>query len=415
MKKWMGLGALAALLALGACDSSSGGTPAGGNDTNTGGDTGKVTGDTAGGDTAGGDTTAVAKKESHATYNAGFALNFVPYAEERVQPVVDALKTVDADVLCLQEVWQLADITAITEGVKATFPHEFHVITDAGEPDPADLPACSQAEAVPLKDCAEANDCANSGDLTGCVVGNCGAEFGALSPECTNCLASNLDKPTLDEIFQVCAVGSAKFSYEGRNGLILLSKLPLSDTDHLVMDSFQVRRAVLTATVDSAAGKRALFCTHLTASLSELEYGGEFGTWEEEQAHQVDQLTTFIGDKAPAETPIVLMGDMNAGPKIGTTIDGEAPEVYQKFVDAGFEAPYVLQDGSPCTWCKANTLVDETSSDRIIDHVFLKGFGTATTAASRILDGTTTIDVGGTATETNLSDHFGVRVEIESK
>ena len=60
-----------------------------------------------------------------ATYNAGLAHGAVPFANERVQPLVDEIKESTADVLCMQEVWTDADADAISEGVKATFPHAF--------------------------------------------------------------------------------------------------------------------------------------------------------------------------------------------------------------------------------------------------------------------------------------------------
>src|SRR6185503_15602748 len=40
-----------------------------------------------------------------ASYNAGLAHGAVPFADERVQPIIDELVDSPADVLCMQEVW----------------------------------------------------------------------------------------------------------------------------------------------------------------------------------------------------------------------------------------------------------------------------------------------------------------------
>ncbi|GMV38927.1 MAG: hypothetical protein AMXMBFR64_06430 [Myxococcales bacterium] len=437
-----------------ACDSdSSGGTPGvdaagdagGGTDTGpadaNGGDTGG--GDTGGGDTGGGDTggadsgtadtggTDAGGTDSGAsdtggstdasgdaggtstlrvaTFNTGLAHGYVKLAAERLDAIVDAVATLDADLVCLQEVWEPGDIAAIIDGAKTAFPHEYHVITDGGTDD-TEEPACSADEAAPLKECVELH-CTGTNDLAGCALGNCGAEFGATSPGCQQCMAANIGKNDVDAIFQACAEGSAKYTFEGRNGLLVLSRVPLADTDHTVMDSYLVRRAVLHARVPGPSGDVHAFCTHLTADLDDVPYQGEYTTWAGEQEHQVDQMAAWISTKASGG-PTLLLGDMNAGPAIPPSIDAESPTVYDKLLAAGFTSPYVANEPPACTWCASNDLVDDASTSRIIDHVMITGW-TPTTSATRVMDQPVTIDVGGTPTETNLSDHFGVALHIE--
>lgn len=422
MAHWMAAGVLvAAAVAGSACDSDSdGGTT--GTDTTSGADTGGAdtgvadTGvaDTGGADTGvadtGGADTGQPGALRVATFNAGLAHGFVKYATERRTSVVTAIAALDADLVCLQEVWDLEDIQAVIDGTSSVFPHEFHVITDPGT-DGTEPPACTAEEAGPLKTCVEDN-CTGSNDLANCALGNCGAEFGATSPDCQTCMAANIGKNDIGAIFTACAEGSSKFSYEGRNGVLLLSRLPLQDTDHTVMDSTLVRRAVLYASVAADTGDAHVFCTHLTADLNDVPYQGEYTSWVKEQEHQVDQMSAWITTKA-ATGPILLLGDMNAGPSIPPDIDAESPTVYDKLVAAGFESPYLLNEPAVCTWCGANDLVDAASTNRIIDHVMLSGWGTPTTTAKRIMDQPVTIDVEGTPTTTNLSDHFGVEVLIE--
>ena len=253
-------------------------------------------------------------------------------------------------------------------------------------------------------------NCATAEDLTGCVMQSCLAEFGALQPGCTQCLAANLSKP-LEEIFAACTTGSAAMSYEGRNGLLLLARREFASTEHLVLDSFLLRRVVLHATFKDDPTHTHVFCTHLSAALSEVEYGGKFESWEAEQAAQIDQVLDWMG-KVAGDLPAVLMGDMNCGPALPPAIAGSFPDNFAKFAAKGYDSPYVSRTGIECTWCSANSLVDDADSDQIIDHVLIKGLAllSEVPTAERILDDMVEVTVNEQVQQTNLSDHFGIWV-----
>lgn len=391
----LGIWALAGVLVLG-CEDDPKATPA------------STTGDVTTGDTLGQDACKPANKhEVFGTYNAGLAYNFVGHAKQRRQQIADTLAKAEADVLCLQEVWLDDDVTLITGTAKATYPHSYWVkTTDPGVGGPA---ACSPTDAEPLKACVEGN-CLDAEVLADCALDKCKAQYDAASPGCKQCLAANIAFNNVGAIFQACALGSASYAFDGRNGVVLLSKTKLEQTEVLEFESFLNKRVALHARTQTAAGPVHVFCTHLTAGLGSVNYSGKFGSWEKEQAQQIDQLTAWAKQKSGIERGVV-MGDMNCGPA-GDGLDAEFPQNYQKFVDAGLKAPYLAEPKPPCTWCGDNPLVGGGTS-RVIDHVLLLGsWPNVTTSRKRLHDQTISVQVGGKPVQTTLSDHYGAQLTV---
>jgi endonuclease/exonuclease/phosphatase family metal-dependent hydrolase len=250
-------------------------------------------------------------------------------------------------------------------------------------------------------------NCTGSDDITGCVMANCLEPFSALASGCTQCLAANLSKP-LEEIFATCTASGAVMSYDGRNGLILLAHREFDTTEHLVLDSFLLRRVVLHATFKNDPDNTHVFCTHLSAPLSEMEYAGKYESWEAEQAAQIDQMVAWIDTQAGTD-PTVLLGDMNCGPA-ADGVSAALPENYEKLVSAGgFIDVYMVALAPECTWCASNTLVDDGNDNQIIDHVLVRSFAMdEVPVAERFLDQLVEVTVDGQPQQTNLSDHFGV-------
>lgn len=350
------------------------------------------------------------------TYNVGLARGFVPQAEARVQPVADAIAKSPADVMCLQEVWLFQDdqgawstgqIDTLVDEASQNFPSSYFEVTELGE-----SVSCSQEDAEPLETCVRANcDGVPADDLSSCTLENCGDEFNGLPGPCQECVIGQIGG-TLDEILAACTGdGASEFSYNGHNGLLLLSRHELRDTEITSFESSIVQRSALHAVVTVPDfGDVDLYCTHLAADLSGVEYPGDaFASFEEEQAAQIDALLAWV-DQTATTGNVVVMGDMNTGPAKGE-LQAELASNYQKFVDAAYDSPYLSQASPECTFCGTNTLVDGDSNVGI-DHVFLDftmAYGLVD--AMRVYDETTSI--GGE--ELHLSDHFGVRVTIESQ
>ena len=334
-----------------------------------------------------------------ATYNTGLAVNFVPYAEERRDAVAEAVAGLDADVVCLQEVWQDEDIDAILAATADTFPNSYYEKTEeaAGEGTEA---SCTEEETTPLKDCALDN-CADSEDLTGCVFTYCSGEFDKLSDECKECAAANIGLEDIEAIVEACLTGSAAYSWGGHNGLLLLSRDTLADTELLMMESWLVQRAALYA----RAGEVQVACTHLAADLPEPDYTSDFASsYEEEQAQQITTLLAWMEDRIGTE-PAALLGDFNTGPELSGGITAELPANWQLLVDAGWADANVDQADPFCTWCPDNTLQSGADA-KTIDHILLRN--STGSEPLRLLDTTAAIETDAGTEQMPLSDHYGM-------
>jgi len=349
---------------------------------------------------------------TYATFNAGLAVGYVEYLDERQPLVGPGVAELDSDVVCLEEVWMPEHVDDVLSATASTFPHSFAVdtydpVANTGPPD------CTEDITADMLACVNLNcDTVPPDGLSDCVLTYCGGELTALgteSPECLDCLVANLGH-TIEEIFTTCHSESKEYIYEASNGLILLSKLELRDTDHIVLDSTFNKRLALFARITNDAGKDvALVCTHLTPGWDDVPYTGDFGSWIDEQAHQIDQIATYIEENTSEGEMIVLMGDMNNGPDVPPGITGDLPDNYQLFIDAGFSDPYAESDDAVCTFCSENPILADDRDDVLIDHVFFMNFpSSAKYEGMRILDEIHTVG----SVDTPLSDHYGLSVSV---
>lgn len=351
---------------------------------------------------------------TYVTYNAGLAYGFVPYAEARLPLVGPAVAKLGADVVCLQEVWEPADVSAVIAATAEALPHAYwDDTTGTGGTLPA---ACGEAEAAPMRVCVDTNcDGVPVDGLADCVLTECGTEFSELSDDCAGCLAANIGG-TADEIFAACAEeGSPRYAYDAANGLLLLSRWELVDRTALVLDSTTNLRAALFARARDERGDTiALVCTHLTTVFG-FTYRGEHDSWAGEQAHQIGQILDLLGERTVPGEPVVFLGDTNNGPAVGTSVTAELPENYALLTTAGFVEPYVARDDATCTHCPDSPLNPEGGDSAIIDHAMIRDLpeGAAATA-TRILTELVTMDTGADGVQDlPLSDHYGVALTLQ--
>ena len=344
------------------------------------------------------------------TFNAGLAYNYVTYAVERKAAVIEAVANLDADFICLQEIWDTADVEDIKAGALEAFPY-YHYADTTADPGESD-PACVVEETDPLLACYY-EFCDGTDDLTGCIMANCVTEFTAVSKPCSNCLVANIAKP-IEGIVAACLAGSAAYTYDGLNGVLLLSRHPFESTDFKVMDSYLVRRVVLHGRVVSEAGPLNLFCTHLSTEISEVEYDGKSDSYDDEQGDQITAIVKYA-EKQAGDEPSVIIGDMNCGPDVDPDIVGKNTENLQFYLDDGYTLPYLAQEQTDCTWCKENPLTG-SGVDRIIDHILVKNLGDyeAQFVVERILDEPVVVQHSDTGedVETRLSDHYGIHAYL---
>lgn len=343
------------------------------------------------------------------SFNAGLAVGFVPGADSRTPLVADAVGGLDADVVCLQEVWLPDQISAIASAAEAAYPYQY-----TPEPQQSADASCAAGELDNLLGCIESScDFTCADDVPDCLFASCPIQFIGLSPECMRCAMANVGEDPAT-VADTCTAAPVEYAYGGSFGTMLLSKHPIASTEEHVFTSTSNRRSVLHAELelDGRDATLPVLCTHLTAVFDDIPYPRTEGSWEDEQLVEIDEinaLATGLGDG-----PRILVGDLNTGPGLDG-IQAEAPGGYQALVDAGWKAPYVNIDGR-CTFCATNPLIGgspDDNDDRLIDHVMLQGAVEAT-AATRILDETVTADSCAVDLSTAaLSDHYGISVTVD--
>lgn len=339
-----------------------------------------------------------------ATYNAGLAPNFVDGAESRSPMVASAIAGLDADVVCLQEVWGPDDIAAVKAATEQAFPEQLW--PEGGQSTLPDA-ACTGPKLDELLDCVDRN-CAEQCDeyLDDCMLEFCGIKFVTAEPSCQGCIMANVGGE-VSAIKDVCSVSNTEYAYEGAFGTAILSKHPILESEHIEMSATTNRRGVHHAVIKGPAGKMDVYCTHLTAVFEVLPYPREEGDWDEEQRAQVATLRGIVDDTAQTDQ-IVILGDFNTGPALGEDIVAEQQASWDALAE-GYDVPYV-DGGGACTWCGENPLIGG-GEGHILDHVLVKGFE-GESSASRVLDEGAQIRVCEEDTAGALSDHYGVSVTL---
>ncbi len=331
------------------------------------------------------------------TYNTGLAYDAVALAEGRKPAILDALQAEDADVVCLQEVWTARDVEEFKSALSGTYPYASHHRTEDSS---GRSVGCGIFSTLKLSGCVS-DKCEPEG-ISGeeCVQDQCKSEYDALDEECQRCLAANTSSPTW------CALwpGAKQFAWGGRNGLLMLSRTPMSDLEHTQFDTLLVRRSALSATV----GGRRLHCTHLSSDLDVVPYpeGREMASWIEELSAQVDVIDGLTSDDECS----VLLGDLNMGPATDT-LDGEVADTWAKLEATGYNEDWSASERL-CTWCADNPLTDGNGALQL-DHVMSRGCNLEGASYVRAFDGAVAIEEGRASHDTRLSDHYGIRATLK--
>lgn len=345
------------------------------------------------------------------TFNAAIGVGLAPYAEQRLEVIERSLPALGADVICLQELWQPSDLERLASNLVGEFPYSHRSVSSG-----AAFEGCTESEAALLLECLNSNcaDVENAG-LPLCAIANCAGAFTQTGQGCQECVVANQGAADVTSLIDVCSAddGSAE-AFEEQTGLLLLSRLPLSSTDYLKLDSSLADRGVLRASVPSAGGSVDVYCTHLAASLGEVPYTGPYGSWQGERLAQIEQFLPWVEQTRAPGGKAVLLGDMNCGP--GTSLARAAsPDAFARFSAAGYAAPYAEEDGR-CTFCGNNPLngfATDPEEGALIDHVLLSGFDDASAFSSvRVLDDEITLSADGSDVVSAHSDHYGVQVTV---
>ncbi len=343
------------------------------------------------------------------TYNAGLATGYVPASPERTPLTAEATAGLEADIICLQEVWTPEHIATFDAAADGAFEHRHW---PAPQPETSDTPACEEGALDGLLECLDTS-CGEVCDdeLIDCVFANCALDFVFLDTPCMSCVQAEVGG-SIDEVEGACTGGDTRYAYDGAFGTGILSAHPIGEVDELVLDSTTNRRSVLHAVADTPAGDVDVYCTHLTAVFDVIPYPREEGSWEDEQAAQIDDLLAWI-DQTASTGLTVLLGDFNTGPEIGDSA-AEAEDNWEVLAASGMSAPYVDAEGS-CTYCRGNPLNvgDEDDPGKVIDHVFIEGFE-GEVSSELVLTDELEVERCGEPYTAAYSDHYGVRVTATS-
>ncbi|XP_052795976.1 uncharacterized protein LOC128228609 [Mya arenaria] len=331
------------------------------------------------------------------TFNTGLTPR-VGHYEERRQEVGAAIRALDAEVVCLQEVWYSDDMERILNAAGEDFLFTYSALhNSAGTlgPTPAmDAPCMTLGFTTEFMPCLMAHCMHADGEmaLLTCARDTCHL-FETLEQPCITCLALS----GIEHLMSRCVenVGS-RFNVPG---LLLLSRLPLRHVRmHRFFDGAQfIPRGYITAEVE---GVGTIACTHTTADLGPPYFAGlEFGSWREQNLAELRQLVEVLKEAPQA----VIMGDLNAGPYIPAT--HVQPEIQESFWYALRHryADLFTETMGLCTWCCYNPL-SGARRNLLLDHVLVRNL--TAIAATRVLDN----NLPGKTFP--ASDHFGIRLTL---
>lgn len=396
------------------------------------------------------------------TFNVALAGNFVPNEKARRQPLINALAQYDSDIVCLQEVWEQSDKELIADAVKAKFPHTFSVKHDINTvvddatgldgkiPTLPSTPPCNDTDAPgsvakfdAAVDCLRDN-CPIDASLgeksetisSACATSKCAAKALALlsaSKRCYGCLLPQMPSETFENMRNECKTNpKAGLAFGGQNGVMILSKYPLTDTSAVVLPGTWNRRVVLRAKAQLPNGSQLqVYCHHLTPIFtgSLYPYTGLYGDgadkngWVNEQHLHAKKMVELAKKDAPC-TPTVFMADTNASRE-----DLSAkPPIHAEGVATLDELETLFTRGvatnytPACTYCKDNENVDDNDAgaDQWLDYIYLFNIDPSKIKSTKrtFVDPIVSVSQGGggaggaTTTKVELSDHYGLRTVV---
>lgn len=342
------------------------------------------------------------------SYNVGLAPGDIDYTVERGPLIADALIADSADVLCVQELWNDVDYQILADSSAFVHAQRLPGNDESGV-------ACVPGELEPLAACVSGMCPDARGEALGaCAQTDCVEPFTALSNACFTCatdvVLSAPESATPGDVRAGCeGTEGSRFIYGGAYDVALLSRLPVSAHESLVLDSSLVRASVEYAQVETPDGGGVhVFCTHLASPFGGRPYEGELGSWEAEQQRQADQLVGFIEERVAAGDHAIVAGDLNTG-AAGTGYEAVRESIYRSLVDrAELDEGFAASGAADCTSCLDNTFRRDSSRASLIDHVLLGG-GLTLAGAERAFAETVALS---DAIDSHLSDHYGVRVVV---
>ncbi|MFZ8933330.1 MAG: endonuclease/exonuclease/phosphatase family protein [Bacteriovoracaceae bacterium] len=350
------------------------------------------------------------------TYNMALDQRRVDHSDVRLSFANDYLFHSGADVLCLQEVWKKEDKDYLINSLSHDYLYNFS--SRPSQTYTSKSPACGPkvlfGDAGILSCLNEFCLFKNKKGLGPCFRKNCPSLISPLinkNKECAQALLSSNHELNFLSFLKLINPfkGGAKFSHQGNDGLLILSKKPIESSSVIDLSNFSTfyRRGALEVEID----KHKIYCTQLSSDLDYfLPYMGPMESWVAESTKQAGVL---IESMKKNHLPTILLGSISCSyPHKENFISPYNSNVCQMIQDEGFQ-DHLFENNPECTYCASNNLIMENRQDSfLLDHIFTKNIKVKSSKVifkERVQF--TTED--GESKETQLSTNHGVFMEIE--
>ena len=286
--------------------------------------------------------------------------------------------------------------------------------------------SCTMEDVTPIMSCVMTN-CPDYD--AACIVQNCWQSFLELSGECRNCMLGSgieaIANGNYQDILTTCMAETRipakrlEYEFSGNSGVLLASKLPMSNKQPVKLRSFGRLRTAVAANVEKdGIGKIQVICTGLSP-ISETEYDGFGESWEDEQTTQIEQILAI-----PVEEDVVqrvILGDFDGNISAGNIRESN-PAPVALLEENGWYDPYFdvePKEELDCTRCPENPFISDEAEESVPDHIFFMNKKGYEFSSGRIfLNEFTDFDMEHhTKTRYSVSDHYGITtvMRVENK
>lgn len=350
------------------------------------------------------------------TYNVGLAPGLVGYSTPRLPHVVDAISRLDADVICIQEVWKVEFKQAIIESLGLSPENVYYAETQGmGE---IHENVCTERQIRGIAKCVREH-CGDAypEEVAVCALENCrarGVMMYITARKCLNCLIATAGKD-MDTVERICVNGpGASYVYEGQNGNMLISRYPIKKREVLHLRASNANRVALFATIDPGGGDPIeVACTHLSSKSHISPTHPDFTEWEDEQRAQLVEISDVLHARAQGR-PKLLVGDLNIGRKNGWYLGDHLRPVWNTAMSLGYYSP---ADDAVVPFCSAcaDNMLRKKDTNFLIDHVMVYRNGGPSpltpVCVERLFDEEIEVrGYDGSTVRTRYSDHYAVKV-----
>ena len=320
------------------------------------------------------------------TFNAKMT-DDLAYKVRRFKKMREILAENTSDILCIQDLYGDKVLDEVRKMLKNDYGYDYALYAKTSNDDEdlefteaQTIPAsCSMNDLLPVLSCVMQN-CPDYD--AACIVQSCWQSFLEIPGECRNCMLSNgveaIASGDYLEILEKCQQATKipakrlEYEFSGNSGVLLASKLPMSNKTPVKLRSYGRMRTAVAATVEKELiGKVQIICTGLSP-LSEAEYDGFGESWEDEQMTQIGQILAIPAGEDVVQR--VIMGDFD-GNNASWNLQEQNSAPVEFLEENGWYDPYFdvgYKEEIDCTVCRDNPFVPDEAEESVPDHIFFK-------------------------------------------